>query len=698
MDYSSLAEMEARGWTINTPAHTFLNQSSVVLEFVEPPTSISYRGFPSGIYNWRAEIRGMWTEGSGGNVFVSAVTENHSYAWSLDGYYSDFRFYRDSIVVMEFDQRVLVRYQWYIMTMEMNDGSLTFHLNGEFINNYTESSPPSPAIGMDSTSPWLSTAQYDYYHFEALESDNHPSTWASWKDVVGGPGSDVGYTAASSGDGGYALLGVTRPVGGGLFDAYLVRVDFAGNVLWSHSYDRGNADFGYSIVNCSDGGFVIAGASYNGTLSRYQVWLFKVDANGTLVWDRLPGSGTYDAAFSLAKTNDGGYVITGYKNDSELYLIKTNASGLVEWERTYGGAGDDWGKCVIQTLDGGYAISGWTTSYSSTAQAYIVRTSADGTLLWDNHFGTGTSYSYGLVEMPDGGFVLSGHTDGMGSGLMDFYAVRTDANGNRVWENAYGGGADDYGYSVFRVDGGLVFGGASSSFDPTYSKIFMVGTDEDGNMLWSSYLGLSNVTVTGSIAIHNPDGSFLAIGNTNTYTSGDDDLFAMRVAGGAGLILPPAADNIFQEAAGPVAAVMVGSGIGLLVVALASSGNALMATASSKAATSVSNTKSSMVRGFRFGMVEEFITGYLKTHVAWKMFKFMGKVEPEKAVAHERSPVLFGFHYYELAAMAFASVVLGITFMIAGKMDLLRPDQILLYIVFAGFVLIVDDLAHRYRG
>jgi len=123
-----------------------------------------------------------------------------------------------------------------------------------------------------------------------------------------------------------------------------------------------------------------------------------------------------------------------------------------------------------------------------------------------------------------------------------------------------------------------------------------------------------------------------------------------------------------------------------------------MSTASSKAATTVGGTKSSMIRGFRFGMIEDFITGYLKSHVAWKLFKVMGKVEPEKGVAQQRNPVLFGFHYYELAAMAFASVVLGITFMIAGKLDLLRPDLVLLYIFFAGLVLIVDDLTHRYMA
>ena len=688
--------MEAGGWTVSQPTNTFLNQSSVVLEYVEPPTSISHRGVPAGIYDWRAEDRGMWTVGNGGGVQIGVVTENHSYIWSLDGWYSDFMLYRDGAVALQFGSMPLVRYQWYVMTMEMRSGSLSFYLNGGFVGNYTESSSPSQAVGMDSVCPYQSSTQYDYYHFEAVESGSLPSTWTSWKDVIGGLSSDVGYNAVPSGDGGYVLLGVTKPVGAATYDAFLVRVDFAGNVLWRHSYDRGNADYSYSIVNCSDGGFVIAGAAYNASLRQYQIWLFKVDANGTLVWDRLLGSGTYDAAFSLAKTNDGGYVITGYKNWSDVYLIKTDASGLMEWEKTYGGTGDDWGKCVIQTLDGGYAISGWTESYSTTAQAYIVRTSADGTLLWENHFGNGTSYAYGLVEMPDGGFVLSGHTDGMGHGLMDFYAVRTDASGTLVWEKAYGGSANDTGFSVFRVNGGLVFGGETFSFDPTYSKIFIVATDDDGNMLWSADAGLANVSVSGSVAIHNPDGSFLAIGNTNTYNSGIDDLFAMRIAGGAGLALPPSENNILQEAAGPVAAVLVGSGIGIIAVALASSGNALMGIASSKAATSVGGTNSSTVRGFRFGMIEDFVSGYLKTEVAGKIFKFMGKVEPEKGIAQQRNPFLFGFHYFEIAAIAFASVVLGITFMIAGRLDLLRLDLIALYVVFAGLVLIVDDLTHRY--
>jgi hypothetical protein len=700
MDYSSLAEMEAAGWYVNTPAHTFLNQSCVVLEFVEPPTAISYRGYPSGVYEWRAEIRAMWTEGSGGSVGVNVVTENHSYGWSFDGWYSRFGLYRDSSVVMTFGSLTLERYRWYVMSMEMVDGTLSFYLDGVYVDSYIETDLPSQAVGMDSVSPWMSTAQYDYYHIEKIESGNAPATWASWRDVIGSLYSDTGYSAAPSGDGGYGLVGVTKPTGG-LFDAYIVRVDYAGNVLWSRTYDKGSADYAYAIVNTSDGGFAIAGAAYNSTLSQYQVWLFKVDSNGEVIWDRLLGTGTWDVAFSMSKTADGGFALAGYKDGSDLYLIKTDSTGVVEWERTYGGGGNDWGKCVIQTADGGYAISGWTTSYTTSEQMYLVRTSSDGTMLWQSHFGNGSSLSYGLVEMPDGGFVMGGHTDGMGAGMADLYAVRTDSGGGLVWEKTYGGTSDEYGSSVFRVEGGLIFGGSTSSFGLDYSKVYMVATDDGGNMLWDTYLGLPNVTVSGSIAIHNSDGSFLAIGNTNTYDSGADDLFAMRVMGGGQATAQPipSGQSLIQEAGGPVAAVAVGAGVGLLAVGAAGvAGNVAASAASGNAASSVAGGKSSMVRGFRFSMIEDFVTGYLKSHVSWKAFKYMGKVEPERGIAQERKSIFLTLSAYELMAIAFASVILGVTFMIAADMDLFRLDQVLIYIFFAGFVLIVDDLTHRYMA
>lgn len=389
MDYANLNEMTAAGWTIDVPAFTYLNQSSVVLNFTSPATSIHYRGFPSGILNWKAETRGMWTTGSGGSVGVNVVTDAHSYGYSLDGWYNEFEFYLDSVKVLSFGTMALERYHWYVMSMEKTGNTLNFYLNGQLVNTYVDNSTPSQAVGMDSVSPWQSATQYDYYHFTEVLTGESSSPWTSWREVIGGPASDTGYTAAPAGDGGFALLGVTKSYGhGGIFDSFVVRVDYAGNELWNRTFGGPSGNWGYSIVNSTDGGFVIAGATMNATVGHFKMWLFKVDGNGTLVWDRQLGNGTFDAAFGVTRTNDGGYAVVGYKSQADVYLIKTDSAGVAQWERTYGGSGTDWGRAVIQTSDGGYALSGFTQSFTSTAQAYIVRTDAAGTMLWQNHFGT----------------------------------------------------------------------------------------------------------------------------------------------------------------------------------------------------------------------------------------------------------------------------------------------------------------------
>ncbi len=295
--------------------------------------------------------------------------------------------------------------------------------------------------------------------------------------------------------------------------------------------------------------------------------------------------------------------------------------------------------------------------------------------------------------------MLSGQTDGRGSGLTDFFAVRTDSAGNHLWNKTYGGSKNDYGYSVFHVPNGLIFGGSSSSFDPALSKIYIVATDEEGNQLWDSTFGLPSTNVSGSVQLHNIDGSFLAVGNTNTYNSGSDDLIAIRIGGGVGSNLPLPADNSFiQQAAGPAAAIVAGSVIGLLAVALASPGNALLAAGAGKAASSASGGETETRRGFRINMLVDFVTGYFKTHISSKFFKVLGKFEPEKGVAQVRHEVFLTFSKYELGAITFASVVLGITFLIASKKELLQPDLLVLYILVAGLVVIVDDLMHRFAA
>jgi len=696
-DYADIGELQAAGWTLEQPASTYLNGSALVLDGSSVDTVVRYLHFPAGIEDWRAETRSMWIGGYGGTAGVNVVTDQASYSFWIDGWYSRLNFSVNDNTTT-FGSYALQLNQWYTLSMEKRGSNISLFLDSAYVYGVDFTTPIGQAVGQAYISPWRGIAQYDYMRFTTQLEDDVPIL--EWQQTYGGVGIDRGYNAALASDGGYVAIGVTLSDTRGGYDAYLRKLRTDGTQEWYRTYGGASGDWIYSIDRTTDGGYIIAGATSTFTVGSFDLWLLRVDSSGTEVWNRSYGDATRDAGFGVIQTSDGGFAATGYKGSSstgsDVWLVKVDADGAEEWSRTYGGASEDWGKVLVQTSDGGYAIAGWTQSIGGGAtNGYLVRTGADGTMLYDRAYGgTGSTLFYGLLQTSDQGFVLSGHTDTIGNGGMDFYAVRTDADGNVTWEKAYGGSGEDYGYSVFQMDDGFVFGGSGASYHPTLSKIVMVRTDLDGNMKWSASYGPDDMSVSGSIAVHADDGSYMAFGTVTKTVGGDtEDAYAAKLGG---TVQPPADESLMEKSAGTAAAVVVGAGAGLVAVAVAGAGNAALSATSGNAAASASGTKSSMIRGFRFQMIQDFVIGYLKSHVAWKAFKKMGKVEPEKGVAQQRKAVFLSFSSYELAAIAFASVMLGLTFMIAGKLSLLDPALLLLYVVFAGLVVIVDDLAHRY--
>jgi len=253
-----------------------------------------------------------------------------------------------------------------------------------------------------------------------------------WTRIYGGAASEECYSVQQTQDSGYVIAGNTASFGN-QSQVYLIKTNSSGDTLWTRTYGGTNNDMGYSVQQTSDAGYIVAGEASSFGNGR-QVYLVKTNATGDTLWTRTYGGASTDFGYSVQQTQDSGYVIAGsttsFGNGYQVYLVKTNATGDTLWTKTYGGMSDDPGKSVQQTTDGGYIIAGYTNSFGNGEQVYLIKTNVSGDTLWTKTYG-GPSNDYGssVQQTQDGGYIVAGTYDIYGANPQ-VYLIKTDANGN----------------------------------------------------------------------------------------------------------------------------------------------------------------------------------------------------------------------------------------------------------------------------
>ncbi len=306
-----------------------------------------------------------------------------------------------------------------------------------------------------------------------------------WEKTYGGPNIDQAMGVQETSDNGNIIVGQTRSYGAGGWDVYLIKTDTNGNALWTKTYGGTGDDWGNSVQQTSDGGFIIGGKTNSIGAGNYDVYLIRTDSNGNVLWTKTYGGTDEDGAYTVRQTSDGGFIMSGARDvwtNCRIYLIKTDANGNVTWERTYGGGYWAWGGDIQQTPDGGYIHGG--VIFSNAANIYLGKIDGNGNTIWERSFG-GTNGEYGgsVQRTPDGGYVVSGFTASFGAGGVDVYLVKVDANGNELWEKTYGGTGDDYGSTVQQTsDGGYILSGRTNSFGAGNYDVYLIKTDANGNI------------------------------------------------------------------------------------------------------------------------------------------------------------------------------------------------------------------------
>ncbi len=322
------------------------------------------------------------------------------------------------------------------------------------------------------------------------------SAQTSWWRTYGGTGYDEGCSVQQTSDGGYVMAGWTESFGVGTPDTanvYLIKTNTSGDTLWTRTYGGRDDDWGYSVRQTVDSGYIIAGRTASFGAGNMDVYLIKTDASGYALWTRTYGGTSYDYGFPVQQTSDGGYIIaghtysfgTGTPDHPNVYLIKANASGETLWTKTYGGTNYDEGYSVRQTVDGGYVIAGYTYSFAAGSNdVYLIKTDASGDTLWTKTYGgTNNDVGYSVQQTADGGYIIAGHAASFGAEDADVYLIKANASGDTAWTRTHGGTGDEWGYSVRQTaDGGYVIAGRTLSFAPEYWDAYLIKTDKNGRV------------------------------------------------------------------------------------------------------------------------------------------------------------------------------------------------------------------------
>ncbi len=256
------------------------------------------------------------------------------------------------------------------------------------------------------------------------------------------------------------------------------------------------------------------------------------------VWTKTYGGSDGQIGEEVMQTVDGGYIIAGYTYSNnvflnDVYLVKTNANGIATWIREYGGDSVEWGHAIDITSDNGYIIAGETWRRGRDRRdIYLLRTNANGDSLWaDEYGGAQQEIGYSVQQTTDGGYIITGSTTTYGPNTPDYsniWLVKTLANGNVDWTQVYGGTYNDFGSSVKQTaDGGYIVAGQTYSSTSLYIDLWLLKTDANGDTTWAKMYG--GTSSDGARSVQQTfDGGYIVAGFTSSFGAGQIDMWLLR--------------------------------------------------------------------------------------------------------------------------------------------------------------------------
>jgi len=281
---------------------------------------------------------------------------------------------------------------------------------------------------------------------------SHYDRISSLKRTVDGGFVFAGATESTDGDLSFKTTSVT--------DGWIVKLNSTGGIVWQKVLaaipDVNQSTTANAVEPTTDGGYIIAGNGVRTFEERtdLQLWVAKLDSAGNTEWSKVYDGDDDDEATSVLQTSDGGYIIAGYTKTTnnlgdiptatpgiKYWILKLDASGNTTWSKTYSGSLSNFARSIIQTADGGYIVAGDSYSDAENYEGsrdydyYVIKIDSSGNVQWQKKYGgSGLDRAFSIIQAPDGNYVVTGYSDSTdgditsNNGGFDIWTIKINGN------------------------------------------------------------------------------------------------------------------------------------------------------------------------------------------------------------------------------------------------------------------------------
>jgi hypothetical protein len=265
----------------------------------------------------------------------------------------------------------------------------------------------------------------------------------SWARTYGGNSFEYARSIQQTSDGGYIIAGYTESFGAIEQNALVLKLTNDGDISWSKMYGGSRDDYAKSIQQTLDGGYIVAIDTNSFGTGEYDhdFWVLKLNSDGDIVWQKTYGSSNLEQPSSILQTTDGGYIMAGIIFPQEyggcdIWILRLDSNGEIFWQKTYGLTHSVNAFSLQQTSDGGYIVAGAsrTGQNTGTEDLLVFKLDPEGIITWQKTFGgdgadTGGDFARSVQQISDGGYVVAGYTPSFGAGRQDGWILKLNNMG-----------------------------------------------------------------------------------------------------------------------------------------------------------------------------------------------------------------------------------------------------------------------------